>query len=228
MYGNSMITMLSLLGSVLLVVSCSTAQTGTQPNSVDVPARQSKTDAKASPTDISTSSAPIRLVDFNNIAYPHFPDYGGDEKRTTTLKPGEGGPDFLNYGDITGDGLEEAIVVLGLPIRGSAIPHYVYVFTMENERPKLIWSCETGDRADGGLRQIYAEHGNLVIELFGKDRVVGGELYKGEEGLCCPSSFTRARYRWTGDRFELISKEPLSNSRGDANVIMPHAQTMKP
>lgn len=224
MQGSSLITSLSFFGSVLLVVSCSTGQTRTQSNSVGFPTPHTKAEAKPSATDVSTSKSPIRLVDFNNIAYPRFPDYSGDERRNTTLKAGEGGPNFLNYGDITGDGLEEAMIVLGLGTRGSAISYYVYLFTMEKERPKLIWDFETGDRADGGLRQIYAENGNLVIELFGKDRAIGGDLYQGDEGLCCPSLFTRARYKWTGKHFELISKETISNPRGDANVIMPQVR----
>ena len=227
MFG-SMTTLLSLLASVLLVVSCPPAQTATQTNSIALPTPQSKTEAKPSATDVSIANSPIRLVDFNNIAYPRFPDYRGDEKRSITLRAGEGSPAFLNYGDITGDGVEDAMVVFGVQTRGSAILDYVYVFTMEKEQPKLVWDFETGDRADGGLRRIYAENGNLVIELFGKDRVVGGELYQGDEGLCCPSSFTRAYYKWTGDRFELTNKETLSNPQGDANVMMPRARGTKP
>ena len=63
----------------------------------------------------------------------------------------------LNYGDVTGDGIEEAMMMLGIETRGSAIPEVVYIFGLEHDRPKLVWSFETGDRADGGLRQVYAE-----------------------------------------------------------------------
>lgn len=216
-------TLLSFLGSAMLVASCSSGQTGTQSTSIDSPAPQTKAEARPS-ASISTSDSPIRLVDFNNIAYPHLPDYSDDERRNTTLKAGKVAPAYLNYGDITGDGLEEAMIVFGLPTRGSAIPHYIYVFTMESGRPKPIWDFETGDRADGGLRQIYAENGHLVIELYGKDRVIGGDLYQGDEGLCCPSSFTRARYKWKGKQFELISKETLAKPPSGASVIMPHVK----
>ncbi len=122
---------------------------------------------------------------------------------------------------ITGDGDEGAMVGLGINNNGSAIPDYVYLFTMEKGKVKLIWDFETGDRADGGLRNVYAENGQLVIELFGKDRVIGGQLYRGEEGLCCPGSFTRARYKWTGKRFEQTSTEVLNNPSGNANPVMP-------
>jgi len=177
-----------------------------------------------------TPSPAIRSVDFDNISYPNFPDYSdpnGRKKKYVTLKPGEGGPNFINYGDITGDGDEDAMVAMGIDNHGSAIPDYVYIFTMDTGKPKIIWDFETGDRADGGLRNVYADNGKLVIELFGKDRVIGGQLYRGDEGLCCPSSFTRTRYKWTGNRFEEISKEVLENPSRDANPVMPHYEPKK-
>jgi hypothetical protein len=174
-----------------------------------------------SPDPVPSSKSSIRSVDFNRLAYPKFPDYSGDEKKLITLKPGEGGPSHINYGDVTGDGEEEAMVVLPIENRGSALPYYVYIFTMERGNPKLLWDFETGDRADGGLRQIYAERGELVIELYGKDRVIGSELYKGDEGLCCPSSFTRSLYKWNANGFQLAGQESLPNSRGDASPTMP-------
>lgn len=208
--------LLSIFGIALLGISCSAGQIS-----------RSASKSTVRPGSEHTSSSPIpnvdsriRSVDFDDIEYPNFPDYNADEDRTITLGPGEGGPNFINYGDVTGDGVEDAMVVLGISVRGSAIPHYVYIFTME-ERPKLIWDFETGDRADGGLRQVYADKGQLVIELFGKDRVIGGELHEEHEPLCCPSSFTRARYKWTGTHFELISNETLLKERENANVIMP-------
>ncbi len=182
------------------------------------------------PIPTPTPASPIRSVDFDNVSYPNFPDYSdpnGRKKKYITLKPGEGGPNFINYGDITGDGVEDAMVALGVDNHGSAIPDYVYIFTMENGKLKLIWEFETGDRADGGLRNVYADNGQLVIELFGKDRVIGGQLYKGDEGLCCPSSFTLTRYKWTGKQFQLVRTEVLKNSGRDANPVMPEYRPAK-
>jgi hypothetical protein len=222
MSNRNLLKSLAIFGAALLAVSCSIGESHNGPSRLqDKVSPTPAAGAQPSLSPTSTTNSPIRLVDFDNTAYPNFPDYSGSKKRRITLMPGKGGPWHINYGDITGDGAEEAMVVLGIESRGSAIPKYVYIFTMEKGRPKLIWDFETGDRADGGLRQIAAENGQLVIELFGKDRVIGGQLYRGEEGLCCPSSFTSARYRWTAKRFELISKETLSNPRGDANAIMP-------
>jgi hypothetical protein len=187
-------------------------------------------EANILPIQAHTPTSAIRSIDFDNISYPNFPDYSdpnGRAKKFVTLKPGEGGPNFINFGDITGDGVEDAMVALGIDNHGSAIPDYVYIFMMEDGKLKLIWDFETGDRADGGLRNVYSENGQLIIELFGRDRVIGGQLYRGEEGLCCPSSFTRTRYRWTGKHFEQISKEVLSNPSGGANPVMPHYDPKK-
>lgn len=210
-----------LLICVLTIAALSCASRASLSNQS---ARETATVTVASPTPTPVQVSPIRLVDFDNISYPRFPDYsdpGGRKKKYVTLKPGEGGPNFINYGDVTGDGVEDAMVALGIDNRGSAIPEYVYIFTVEKGKPKLIWDFETGDRADGGLRNVYAEKGQLVIELFGKDRVIGGQLYRGDEGLCCPTSFTRTRYNWTGNHFALVSKEILENPSRDANPVMP-------
>ena len=216
MQSGNLIRSLSFWGSVLLVASCSTGQMKTQSNVVVVPSPHAKTESRPSA---------IRLVDFNNIAYPRFPDYSGDERKSTTLKAGEGRPGYINYGDLTGDGQEEAMVVFGLSIRGSAIPHYIYIFTMEKDQPKLIWDFETGDRADGGLRQVYAENSELVIELYGKGKVIGGDLYAHDGmtgGDCCPTHFTLARYQWQNNRFQQKDKEEIrSNPAGGAPVVMP-------
>jgi hypothetical protein len=177
---------------------------------------------QAQPTQ---SNSAIRSVDFAHLTYPNFPDYtnpGGQKRRSITLKPGKAMPDYANFGDVTMDGIEDAMVVLGVENRGSAIPYYVYIFTIENDHPKLIWDFETGDRADGGLRQIYAEDGELVIELYGKDRVVGHNLYLGDEALCCPKEFTRTRYKWNGKQFVPDGESKiLENPQGHGSPIMP-------
>ena len=143
-------------------------------------------------------------------------------KRYITLKAGDGGPSQLNYGDVTGDGIEEAMMMLGIESHGSAIPEIVYIFGLSKGKPTLLWSFETGDRADGGLRQVYADHGNLVVELFGKDRVIGRDLYRGDEPLAGPRSFTRARYEWREGEFRMKgSPEVLPNPSDNASPIMP-------
>lgn len=59
----------------------------------------------------------------------------------------------------------------------------------------------TGERAEGGLRKVYAENSELVIELYGKGVRVNENLYGTNASVCCPSSFTRTRYRWAEKYF---------------------------
>lgn len=203
----------------VLIISIAAACSRISPQSPSTstgrhPANTSQSPVMIKATPASTASDDIRSKDFNNIAYPNLPDYSDDRvKRRKNLKPGEGKPNVI-FGDVTGDGKEDAIAVFGISNKGSAVPHYIYVFTLEKGILKLIWDFETGDRADGGLKKIYPQDGNLTIELYGKDRYIGGKLYRGDEALCCPEWFTRSAYRWTGRQFEIIGKEtmPLKQS----------------
>jgi hypothetical protein len=113
--------------------------------------------------------------------------------------------------DATGDGEDEAIVILKIETGGTAIPQIVQVFTWKNGRPELLWPFRTGDRADGGLKDIRSESSELVLELYGQDRFLLGQTETGkitgdEEQLCCPTYFTRSRYRWNGSAFLLTGK----------------------
>jgi hypothetical protein len=197
---------LTMFGAALLAVSCSIGESHNGSLRLQdkvSPTPQATEQPSSSPTPMANS--PIRLVDFDNTAYPNFPDYSGSKKKRITLKPGEGGPNFINYGDITGDGAEEAMAVLGIGTRGSAIPYYVYIFTMDNGKPKLIWDFETGDRADGGLRKIYADQGDLVVELYGKGKVLGTNLYADDGSRAetpYPYYITQTRYKWDSTQFK--------------------------
>jgi hypothetical protein len=189
----------------------------------------------ARPTSSASQSAPkksIRSVDFRNFSYPrtkglYLPH---SRNRPFRLKDGElpetrnkqgfvdemgGYLSDVSYGDVTGDGQEEAIVVLDFVTGGSSMLDCVYVYAWDQRRPKLLWAFETGDRAYGGLRRVKAENGYLLVELYGNGKILGKDLEaedKTNRGACCPTLFTRARYKWTGNRFRLASKpEVLPN-----------------
>ncbi|MFN0141816.1 MAG: hypothetical protein ACKVQW_17210 [Pyrinomonadaceae bacterium] len=113
--------------------------------------------------------------------------------------------------DVTGDGDDEAVVVLKIETGGTAIPQIVHIFSWKDGKPVLVWPFRTGDRADGGLKNIFAEGGNLVVELYGQDRFLLGQTETGRIGddleqLCCPTHFTRTVYKWNGKNFLLQGK----------------------
>lgn len=216
----------AILGISVAMAACSAG---------DAVSQRPSPQASASPTpqvEVTPSSspnAPIRSIDFANFIYPAKPIFS-DGTKSITLQGGrfEGAnghaPVILGYaayGDVTGDGVEEALVALELSVRGTAIPNIVYIYTLQSDKPKLLWAFQTGDRGAGGLRQVYAENGELVIELYGEDKLIGKDLYGMEVGVCCPKVFTRARYQWQGSFRQKGKEEILSNPAGGAPVVMP-------
>jgi hypothetical protein len=217
----------AMLGISVAMAACSTG---------DAVSRRPSPQAGASPmlrVEVEPSpspNSPIRSIDFANFTYPANPG-SSDGTNNFTLQHGRyNGNDgqanvnlaYLAYGDVTGDGVEEAIVVLGISVRGTATPHIAYIYVLQNNGTKLLWSFQTGDRGAGGLRQVYAENGALVIELYGESKVIGRNLYGQEVGVCCPRVFTRARYQWQGNSFrQQGGEETLPNPESGASVVMP-------
>lgn len=186
-----------------------------------------------------TTASPIGKFDFKNYAYElprgwHNPDGTAE----VTLQSGRVEPverpmtDSMSnedraaakaerrigltyvatkYFDVTGDGQDEAAVILKIETGGAAIPQLVYLYDWKDGAPEMLYSFRTGDRADGGLKNLRAENGNLVVELFGQDRFLLGGVETGritgdEEQLCCPTFFTRTIYKWNGSSFVIQGK----------------------
>ncbi len=182
-----------------------------------------------------STASPLGRFDFRNFTFPlprgwQHPD--GDE---ITLVNGKTEPKFKDiqeemtpeekaaaraerrigmsyvttkYLDADNDGQDEAVVVLKVETGGNAIPQLVYVYAWKDGQPELLWNFRTGDRADGGLKDIRAENGEVVVELYGQDRFLLGQsetskITGDEEQLCCPIFFTRSRYKWNGKSFLL-------------------------
>ena len=169
----------------------------------------------ATMTPLAQKESPIRKIDFANRTYVGPDDFA----ETFTLKNGEkpfvrgeeNGIDLSNvsYADITGDGQEDAIVEIGVLTGGSANPSLVFIYTLKNGAPKVLWSFIGGDRAEGGLKDIYEQNGKLVVELFGVAKLVNNSWRATvpkdkERGLCCPTIYTRTVLRWDGKRFATV------------------------
>ena len=194
------------------------------------------------------SNSPLSSFDFKNFTYPLPRGWQNPDGTDLTLTDGKRLPisKFVTddmeddekaearalrrigmsyvttrYLDMTGDGQDEAIVILKVETTGNAIPQLVYVFEWKDEKPELIWNFRTGDRADGGLKDLRIENGEIVLELYGQDRFLLGEtetskITGDEEQLCCPTFFTRTFYKWNGKNFQL-QKKRLTYSMADKN-----------
>jgi hypothetical protein len=184
----------------------------------------------APPTTLSLNDRSIRAVDFANFTYPMPTDDQEWGQRTIRLSGGimdsARGPDQLprglaafigttQYCDVTGDGVEDAITSLYISPSGGPVTYGVYIYTIRNRQPKLLWSFIANERGEGALRRVYAEEGKLVVELLGRDRVPGARTAKSpppaQRSVPSPDTITRAEFDWRENRFELVAKELLPN-----------------
>ena len=231
---KNLTSMCTLFGIVAIITACATGRSERESPSA-------QRNGSPSPREViagqPSANQLIRSVDFANFTYPWVADLRGS-RESFSIRRGQlsetrdesGMVDemgvllaSISYGDVTGDEIEEAMVVLSIVTGGSSIPHIVYIYTLQDNRPKLLWAFSTGDRGDGGLRRVYAESGKLVVELYGRGRLVGRESNNMEDqlGACCPDFFTRARYEWQGNSFsQRGGEEILSNPEGHGSPVM--------
>jgi hypothetical protein len=148
------------------------------------------------------------------------------------------------YLDADNDSQDEAVVVLKVETGGNAVPQLVYIYAWKDGKPELLWNFRTGDRADGGLKDIRTENGEVVVELYGQDRFLLGQaetskITGDEEQLCCPTYFTRSFYKWNGRVFLMqrkrltyeianLSAPPLENFGDIMNDPVKSKKFLKP
>jgi hypothetical protein len=99
----------------------------------------------------------IRKVDFANFTYPWIADLVDplNPKKDLTIRSGQLEPirddknvviemgaslENVVYGDVTGDGQEDAMVVLAIRTGGQAMPRVLYVYSQDNRETKLLWT----------------------------------------------------------------------------------------
>lgn len=128
----------------------------------------------------------IRVVDGLHHFYSRTQD--PDERRYSPLLS----VDSVTYGDLDGDGKEEAIVALTYHTGGTANWSYVYVYKLERRLTKLLARMQTGSRADGGLLRAFVRENLLVIDFSDTEKRIAD---------CCSEGYVRVRYRWQNGAF---------------------------
>lgn len=223
----------TILNSTLAILSITYILSGCVSNSQA--SREYKPDvriANQSPSAVATNldlDKSIRSVDFRNFSYSWHKDIvdTNEQQRVFTLQNGvlsatydnrgfiqEMGAQLVGiiYGDTTHDGAEEAIVILSFVTGGSAMSNCIYIYTLRNNQPLLLWSFLTGDRADGGLRDILIEKEAIIIELYSPID---------KKGDCCPSYFKRMQLSWQRNQFTQAEEEELRpNISGHGSPIL--------
>jgi hypothetical protein len=220
--------LINLLLVVSLTFSCNTV---TPKDSTG----QSESVANYTASPNSKYNSGARQVDFSNFSYDWYPRWEGmlTNHNNFTLTNGKLEVDSprgsnepvlfelvnVQYADLTGDKVEDAIVTIKMSVMGSANPYVVFVYKSTTSGVRRIWAHETGDRADEGLRNVYvSDLGFLTIEQYRASRVGpnGGTAI----GMCCPPTFTRTYYKWNTERFEVFHEEAIPNEYPDARVLL--------
>ena len=85
----------------------------------------------------------------------------------------------VQYGDVTNDGQEEAIVQTVVRTGGTGAFDSADVYALRDGRPTRIARIDGGDRGDGGIQSIrVVQPGQVIVSrLHSTD----------EDGACCPS-----------------------------------------
>ncbi|HXG64210.1 MAG TPA: hypothetical protein VNO70_03825 [Blastocatellia bacterium] len=159
-------------------------------------------------TFVRAQSGDIRKIDFHNYTYrPGCLE--GDAP--VTVKDGEftrgkvDDPDSnyiyfaageVVYGDLTGDGQEEAVVETLCNTGGTGQFTDGIIFTMKDGKPVEIGTLGVGDRAYGGIAEIAIENGLLKVGRYGTE----------SGGACCPEYIETATYRLSGNKLIEVGK----------------------
>ena len=93
------------------------------------------------------------------------------------------------FGDVDGDGAEEAVITSYEDSGGTGYFSTTWVFTMRGGQPVVLATIPGGDRADGGIRDVMmANDGSIRVA---RNDATGS-------GACCPSGIHHETWRWTG------------------------------
>lgn len=102
----------------------------------------------------------------------------------------------IAFGDVDGDGREEALLVVSSNLGGAGTMICGYVFGLENGAPVLRATIEGGDRGDGGIESMKVQNGLVLVRRFGDEN----------SGACCPNRIEVEKWAWTGTALEQRGK----------------------
>ena len=151
----------------------------------------------------------IRKIDFQNFTFPWTENFGGKEK-SFTLKNGTSelsdgrtlSLKSLAYVNVADDYDEQALVKVRID-DGNATYEMLYIFAVENNKPKLLKSFEFGEN-NIFFGTAFDVHGELVIETYHQ---LSGDAE------CCPNIIEIAYYKWQKDKF-VLQGEPQKVPNG--------------
>jgi hypothetical protein len=96
------------------------------------------------------------------------------------------------FGDVDGDGLDEAMIVSVLNTGGTGQFDAITIYTMRGGEPAILGQIPGGDRGDGGISSATITDGAVLVERM---------MSQDGDGACCPSKAQHERWSWQGGAF---------------------------
>ena len=175
-----------------------------------------KSPCKEQSTGVHPDTQPLGLVRLQNSIYSGFEDIPGEVELLAghwegePPQPGSASVprvDFLGdlvaRGDLDGDGLDEAAVVLTTNFGGTGVFHYLAVVGQEGDDNSNIATRFVGDRIQ--VRGLRIEEGNAILDL-----VRAGPT----DPSCCPTEVASLAFRLVDGQLTVIPQ-------GNATTLVP-------
>lgn len=181
----------------LTAVAFALAACGGGGNDDKTPARTA-TPGTATPAASATPAGDIRLISLDDVADVQtlIEDTGGTFEQQDVI-----------YADVTGDGVEEAVV----PISSDG--------TL-GQLAFIVLTPDGDDRTRTLLSERPANTMGLDVTVEGEDVVTTEPVPGPDDPECCPSKLRVTTYAWDGTAFAQISQRTIDNPGG---VVKPTA-----
>lgn len=147
----------------------------------------------------------IHQIDFNNFTYV-IPEFGSGERKPNRFRNGKGSDAIITntaYGDLTGNGQDEAVMIITVSAGGGGNAYFMkgLVFTMKNNRPIVLTEFDAGGKDSGNnVQEIRIKNGLLMLSR---------DVTLANENPCCPKYQRFFSYRWNGNSLLEMSKSPI-------------------
>jgi hypothetical protein len=142
-----------------------------------------------------------RIQDFDIQAPLQDGTYSDGEKTVTLIEP-------VAFGDINGDGVEDAGVVLAVDPSGSGTFYDLVVLLSQDGLPVQVASTYIGDRQ--GILNLTIVGGRIALDYFTQGP---------SDPLCCPSQHRLRSYILEGEELHLASEQILDSPEAKATPL---------
>lgn len=156
--------------------------------------------------------ASIRSIDFRNFTYRPscisrpVPVKSGEYNDQKTDVPVYFAVSDIVFGDLRGDGSEQAVVLTDCNLGGTGMFTETLVFELRAGKPTLITRFQGGDRAIGGIESIRIDgHLLKIAQRWGI-------------AACCANYIATSSYQLRGDELVGIGKPVRDAAPGNASI----------